>query len=171
MRARRQRPVRRKKSSFIRAKPVRPLGSPLLAALLGPGVFLGIFGVIALGAGHHPKANMFADIFNYCIIASPFVALFCAICAGCANYIGTRKHLRKALPLVVAAFGFIAGAVTAEVWNRVAVLFLPVEFARLHARVIDHEIACWAGVAGAVVFVLLGMIVWRIRRPRTLLET
>jgi hypothetical protein len=171
MRPQKQKRIRRRRNSFIRAKPVRPLGSPLLAALLGPGIFLGIFGVIALGTAHHPKATLFADIFNYCIVASPFVALFCAICAGCANFIGTRKHLRKALPLVVAAFGFIAGAVTAEVWNRVAVLFLPEEFAGLHANVVDLEIACWAGVAGAVVFVLLGMIVWRFRRPRTLLET
>lgn len=171
MRARRKRPVRRRRSSFIQPKPIRPLGSPLLAALLGTGVLLGFSGIIALAAISSPKATGFVYIFNYCLIISPLVMIICAICAGCANFIGTRKYGRKILPLVVAAFGFIAGAVTAELWDRLACLFQPQPFKRIYNRVLDNEIICWAGVTGVVVYIVLAMIVWRIRRPRTLLET
>ena len=171
MRARKKRPVRRRRSSFVRPKPVRPLGSPVLAALLGTGGLLGFSGTIALVSANNPKASGFMDLFNYCLIISPLVMITCAICAGCANIIGTRKYGRKVLPLVVAAFGFIAGAVTAELLDRLACLFQPQPFKRIYGRVLDQEVIYWAGITGIVIYIALAMIVWRIRRPRTLLET
>jgi hypothetical protein len=145
--------MRSRKSKFVRPKPIRPLGSPAFAALLGPAIFLSMSWVLS------------EEIFDLSTLISPFVALVFAVCTGLANFLGTRRFGRKALPFIVATCGFVAGTVTVTLFNRMA------------PTVID-SLNYWtagtvflAGAAGAVVFVLLGMIVWRIRRPRTLLET
>ena len=111
------------------------------------------------------RPNPGPQVFDLGTLVSPFVALVFAACTGLANFLGTRKFGRKTLPFIVAACGFAAGAATVGLFNRLA------------PTVLDHQ-AYWtggtvflAGAAGAVVFILLGMIVWRIRRPRTLLET
>jgi fluoride ion exporter CrcB/FEX len=145
--------MRSRKSKFIRPKPVRPLGSPAFAALLGPVIFLGMSGLLS------------KEAFDLGRLMSPFVALVVAVFTGLANFLGTRRFGRKALPFIVAACGFMAGIATVSLFNRLA----PKVFDSL-----DYWTAgttYLAGAAGAVVFVLLGMIVWRIRRPRTLLET
>jgi len=153
MRSRRIKPVKRRRSSFIRPRPIRPLGSPAFAALLGPSIFLGMSGLLS------------AEIFDIATLISPFVALIFAVCTGLANFLGTRRFGRKTLPLIVAASGFIAGTATVALFNRLVHTVID----PLHYWTAGTT--CLAGAAGAVVFILLGMTVWRIRRPRTLLET
>ena len=165
MRPRKRKRVRRRKSSFIRPKPVRPLGSPAFAALLGPAIFLGMSGLLSLSYSQTLGPRQAKLVFDLGTLVSPLVALFFAAFTGLANFLGTRKFGRKTLPFIVAACGFVAGAMTAGVFNHLA------------PTAMDHPMhwsggtVCLAGAAGAVMFVLLGMIVWRIRRPRTLLET
>ena len=165
MRPRNRKRVRRRSSSFIQPKPIRPMGSPAFAALLGPVIFLGMSGLLSLSYAQTLGPQQAKQVFDLGTLVSPFVALVFAACTGLANFLGTRKFGRKTLPFIVAACGFAAGAATVGLFNRLA------------PTVLDHQ-AYWtggtvflAGAAGAVVFILLGMIVWRIRRPRTLLET
>ena len=165
MRPRKRKRVRRRSSSFIRPKPIRPLGSPAFAALLGPAIFLGMSGLLSLSYNHTLGPRQAKLVFDLGTLVSPLVALVFAAFTGLANFLGTRKFGRTTLPFIVAACGFAAGVTTVGVFNRLA------------PTVLDHFVH-WtggtiylAGFAGAVVFVLLGMIVWRIRRPRTLLET
>lgn len=145
--------MRSRKSKFIRPKPIRPLGSPAFAALLGPVIFLGMSGLLS------------KEAFDLGRLMAPFVAAMFAVFTGLANFLGTRRFGRKALPLIVAACGFMAGIVTVGLFNRLA----PAVFDSLQYWTAGTTYL--AGAAGAVLFVLLGMIVWRIRRPRTLLET
>jgi hypothetical protein len=165
MRPRKIQRVRRRRSSFLRPRPVRPLGSPALAALLGPAIFLGMSSLLSLSYNHTLGPRQAKLVFDLGTLVSPLVAFVFAAFTGLANFLGTRKFGRKALPFIVAACGFLAGAAIVWVSNRMA------------ATTLEHPVhwtggtVCLAGFAGAVVFVLLGTIVWRIRRPRTLLET
>ena len=165
MRPRKRKRVRRRRSSFIHPNPVRPLGSPAFAALLGPAIFLGMSGLLSLSYARTLGPQQAKLVFDLGTLVSPFVALVFAAFTGLANFLGTRKFGRKTLPFIVAACGFAAGTATVGLFNHLA------------PTVLNH-LAYWtggtvylAGAAGAVVFVLLGIIVWRIRQPRTLLET